>query len=114
MTIQQIEATRDSLTELLGSFPQVPDTAIEDLSSVPSVSTKEMLGFLSVIHHQSFTNAAQHLGISQPGLSRQIQRIEKAFGGKLLERGGREVEPTFRGVQVAAWCHITLRRMRGL
>ena len=36
----------------------------------------------------SFTRAANHLGMSQPGLSRQIQRLERELGTRLLERRG--------------------------
>lgn len=42
--------------------------------------------FLSVAKYGNFTKAAQESGISQPALSRSIQKLEKAVGEPLFER----------------------------
>ena len=83
---QQIEAFAT-----FAIFDQTTDAGF----SAPSISTSEMKGALAVAKTGSFTVAAKELGMSQPGLSRQIQRIEKAYGTKIFYRrgGGAEVTP---------------------
>ncbi|TYC18625.1 LysR family transcriptional regulator [Actinomadura syzygii] len=55
----------------------------------------------------SITRAAASLGVSQPTLSNQLRRIEKAFGGPLFVRGAGGITPTPLGRHVLA-------RARGL
>ena len=70
------------------------DPATEAESDAPSLSTSEMKAALAVAKTGSFTEAAQGLGLSQPGLSRQVQRVEKAYGIKIFyRRGGAEATP---------------------
>ena len=42
--------------------------------------------FIEIADHGSITAAARTLGISQPGLSRQLKDLEKELGVKLLDR----------------------------
>ncbi len=65
------------------------DPATEAESDAPSLSTSEMKAALAVAKTGSFTKAAQGLGLSQPGLSRQVQRVEKAYGIDVFYRRGR-------------------------
>ena len=53
--------------------------------------------FLRVADLASFTRAAQELGISQPALSRSIQRLEEELGQPVLERQGRSLSLTDAG-----------------
>ncbi len=41
--------------------------------------------FLRVAQRQNFTRAAEDLGISQPALSRSIQKLEEEFGQPVFE-----------------------------
>ncbi|MCP9304288.1 LysR family transcriptional regulator [Lacticaseibacillus paracasei] len=53
--------------------------------------------FIEIADHGSITAAARTLGISQPGLSRQLKDLEKELGVKLLVRGNRRVTLTEDG-----------------
>lgn len=53
--------------------------------------------FLIVADRQNFTRAAEAMGLSQPALSRSIQRLEEEFGQPLLERKPRSVDLTDAG-----------------
>jgi DNA-binding transcriptional LysR family regulator len=45
----------------------------------------------------SLTKAAAQLGLAQPALTAQLQRIERALGGPLFERDRRGARPTALG-----------------
>jgi DNA-binding transcriptional LysR family regulator len=51
-----------------------------------SVSLRQLEYFVAVVDEGSFTTAAARLHVSQPGLSHQIQALERQLGGPLLER----------------------------
>ncbi|WP_027794498.1 LysR family transcriptional regulator [Paraburkholderia acidipaludis] len=53
--------------------------------------------FLAIASHASLAQAAVSLDVSQPTLSRSIQRLERHFGVPLLERTALGVEPTEAG-----------------
>lgn len=58
--------------------------------------------FLRVAERQSFTRAAAELGISQPALSRSIQKLEEELGQPVLERRSRTVLLTDAGALLQA------------
>lgn len=58
--------------------------------------------FLRVAERQSFTRAAEELGISQPALSRSIQKLEEELGQPVLERRSRTVLLTDAGALLQA------------
>ena len=50
--------------------------------------------------NQSFSLAAEQLGVTQPAVSLQIRSLEKRLGRQLLDRSGRRVEPTEAGLRL--------------
>ncbi|MFI5616989.1 LysR family transcriptional regulator [Streptomyces sp. NPDC051567] len=58
--------------------------------------------------------AARRLGVSQPALSAQLRRIERATGGELFVRGRGGVEPTPLGQFVLAKARRVLNEMDAL
>src|ERR1700733_13836884 len=62
-----------------------------------SVSLRQLEYFVAVVDEGSFTAAAARLHVSQPGLSHQMQALERQLGGPLLERLPRGVRLTPAG-----------------
>lgn len=58
--------------------------------------------FLRVAERQNFTRAAEDLAISQPALSRSIQRLEEELGQPVFERKTRSVSLTDAGTLLQA------------
>ncbi len=57
----------------------------------------DLRAFLLVSETRSFHRAAEILHVSQPALSRRIQKLEQAVGSPLLERTTRSVSTTAVG-----------------
>lgn len=55
---------------------------------------KRLEYFLAVAEHGSFSRAASVIGVAQPALGRQVQRLEASCGVKLFYRHGRGVALT--------------------
>ena len=79
-----------------------------------------MTSFLAVARTGSMTAAAAELGISQPGVSRQIQRLEEEIGVALFDRGNRTLRLTPAGERFRAYAdtalaqhEAVLRELRG-
>lgn len=62
----------------------------------------------------SVTKAAAALGLAQPALTAQLNRIEKSLGGALFERDHRGVRSTPLGDLVLSRAHVMLPAMSGL
>ncbi len=56
--------------------------------------------FKSIYEKGSLTAAAEHLFISQPGVSLHLSSLEGHVGHPLFSRGGRKLKPTEHGVQL--------------
>ncbi|MEZ5949539.1 MAG: LysR family transcriptional regulator [Planctomycetaceae bacterium] len=67
-----------------------------------SMELDQLRYFLSVAEHQNFTRAAEGLGISQPALSRSIQKLEEELGQPVFERKTRSVSLTDAGTLLQA------------
>jgi DNA-binding transcriptional LysR family regulator len=57
----------------------------------------ELQAFVTLAELRHFGRAADQLHVSQPALSKQIQRLEEAVGGALVMRGYRDVQLTPAG-----------------
>src|SRR3979411_180470 len=62
-----------------------------------AISLRQLEYFVTVVDEGSFTRAAQILHVTHPGLSHQIQALERDLGGPLLERLPRKVRLTPAG-----------------
>ncbi len=58
----------------------------------------QLAGFIAVAEELHFGRAAERLKMTQPPLSRQIQKLEKSIGTALLERDNRKVQLTPAGL----------------
>lgn len=57
----------------------------------------QLRSFLKIAEHQSITRAADELGLSQPALSRSLQKLEEELGRPLFERQSRQMMLTEAG-----------------
>jgi len=67
----------------------------------------DLRALVAVADGRSFNRAAERLNLSQPALSRRVQKLEQAVGAQLIERSTRNVRLTAAGQQVVP----LLRRM---
>jgi DNA-binding transcriptional LysR family regulator len=63
----------------------------------PVITLDQVRSFVAVAEELHFGRAAERLQMTQPPLSRQIQKLEKSVGAQLLERDNRRVELTGAG-----------------
>jgi DNA-binding transcriptional LysR family regulator len=68
--------------------------------------------FVAVIETGSFTGAARMLGVSQPAVAEQIQRLERGVGQSLFARQARGVSPTRAAADLAVHAHRVLGASR--
>ena len=61
------------------------------------MDTRQLATFCAVVERESFSQAAERLGVTQPAVSLQVRALEERVGQQLLDRSGRRVEPTEAG-----------------
>lgn len=69
---------------------------------------EQIASFLAVARHRSFTVAARERGLTQPGISRQVQRIERELGVTLLERHPNDLRLTAAGGRFLSYAEAWL------
>jgi LysR family transcriptional regulator, cell division regulator len=77
-------------------------------------SSDELRYFVEVANAQNLTRAAERLGVTQPSLSLALNRLETAFGTKLLTRGKQGVRLTPAGRRALAETQDLLQRWQRL
>jgi DNA-binding transcriptional LysR family regulator len=58
---------------------------------------KQIEAFVHVVRHKSFSKAADAVYLTQPTISSHISSLEKELGIKLIDRSGKDIEPTDAG-----------------
>jgi DNA-binding transcriptional LysR family regulator len=68
-----------------------------EIACLPRMKIHQIRYFLAVCEQLNFTQAARKCHVTQPSLTRAIQRLEKEFGGYLFQRERPKVELTDLG-----------------
>jgi len=74
---------------------------------------RDLRVLMSVVQHGSMVKAAEHLGTSQPAVSRTISDLEQSLGLRLLDRGPQGIVPTPYGhalMKRSVWFFDELRQ----
>lgn len=61
---------------------------------------KQLQSFVSVVKYKSFTQAAQHLYLSQPTISAHVSQLENELGNRLIIRTTKNIEITPKGLEI--------------
>lgn len=78
------------------------------------ITTRQIQGFVLVAAHQSFSQAASILGVTQPSLSLQIKELEKVLGVSLFDRNTRGVRLTQAGNELLSTAQRVLSDLQRL
>ena len=74
----------------------------------------DLKAFITVAEMGSFVRTAKALNLSQPALSRRIQKLEQSLGAPLLERSTRHVNLAIFPARLPAQGAPPHRRVRNL
>lgn len=61
------------------------------------MNLQELNYILCIAKHQNLTKASQELYVSQPTLTKHLQKLERDLDGKLFSRNGNSYTPTYLG-----------------
>lgn len=82
--------------------------------SLSGLSLRDLEYALAVAETRHFGRAADRCGVSQPGLSEQVRKLETLLGVVLFERGRRGVRITERGEALLARAERVLAEAHGM
>lgn len=80
--------------------------------ALPDLGARELQAVCAIAEHGSFMAAALTLRMSQPALTRTVQRVEQALGLQLFRRTTRRVETTQAGHEFIALANRILNDLR--
>ncbi|HSR43452.1 MAG TPA: LysR family transcriptional regulator, partial [Longimicrobiales bacterium] len=81
---------------------------------MPTLNYRHLLYFQAVAHEGSVTAAAELLHVSQPSVSAQVRKLERALGYDLFDRSGRSMTLTHEGKVVLEYADEIFRLGREL
>ncbi len=77
--------------------------------SSPDLEAAELRSLVALAEQRHFGRAAERLGISQPALTKRLQRLEEKVGGRLVSRGYRDLRLTEPGLVLLDQARALLR-----
>ena len=78
------------------------------------IELRHLRAICTIAEAGSLTKAAATLGLAQPALTAQLQRIERTLGGPLFDRDRRGARPTPLGELVLARARVLIPAVKGL
>lgn len=63
----------------------------------------DLIYFMAIARHRSFSRAAIELGVSASALSHALKGLETRLGVRLLNRTTKSVTPTAAGEELVQW-----------
>ena len=73
---------------------------------------RQLRYFVAIAELESFTSAAEHLGVTQPALGSQMKNLESSLSTKLVERHSRGITLTEAGQRLKIHADDVLDRIR--
>jgi len=78
------------------------------------LNTHDLQAFVAVVESESMARASEKLFLTQPGLTRRVQNLEKTLGIELLDRQSKPLKPTPAGREVYGLARTVLRAVDDL
>ncbi|WP_278652134.1 LysR family transcriptional regulator [Pandoraea pnomenusa] len=78
------------------------------------MNTHDLQAFVAVVESESMVKASEKLFLTQPGLTRRVQNLERTLGMELLDRQSKPLKPTAVGNEVYGLARSVLRAVDDL
>ncbi|CDI12000.1 LysR family transcriptional regulator [Agrobacterium pusense] len=98
-----------------GSHPIIVDSDAAQQRRMPSLASIDLnllVELEALLQYRNITHAAQHVGRSQPAMSRALSRLRGMFNDDLLVRGSRGLVPTPQAERLAKMLPSVLKAVR--